>query len=347
MPGQPLYDGSVPKTKANIELEIVNLKRLKQKADELGTEVYGDHGGYAEELAYLEEEYRKAPETITSPPSKVKWGNGTQETGGGKTLTLRDVDNQNFILGSMNDSWWYVGFVNYTKQRGLLFNYAQGLTTQPEGIRLPYEEAQQRATEMALALRPGCVLSNRYVAIDQTISTKQAYLFYFNSVLNGIPFTLVDESYDNSNGPQMNQPVQTEQIEVILGDDGLARLYWGAPYEAGERVASNVQLLSFQEIQEIFMAQMKRFGKGFSSAATEENASYEIEVKEIKLGYMVMRDKDKEGGFLSIPVWDFIGTSKMTRGEAIEIHPFRENGDYSILTINAIDGAIVNRNIGY
>lgn len=71
--------------------------------------------------------------------------------------------------------------------------------------------------------------------------------------------------------------------------------------------------------------------------ATEE-FPVQLDVERITLGYSLVSEPDSFDTALLVPVWDFIGT------KTIE-HEKKENS--IILTINAIDGSIINRELGY
>lgn len=77
----------------------------------------------------------------------------------------------------------------------------------------------------------------------------------------------------------------------------------------------------------------------------ETNRTFHI--KRITLGYSRIYDPttDNDAGLL-VPVWDFIGGFDTTDDEYVS----KNNGEYSnqsFMTINAIDGTVINRELGY
>ena len=63
---------------------------------------------------------------------------------------------------------------------------------------------------------------------------------------------------------------------------------------------------------------------------------------------MRIRSKDNFSEGVLIPVWDFWGTTRMHAVDRAYSDMVYEEGHYEIaLTINAIDGTIIDRNIGY
>lgn len=101
---------------------------------------------------------------------------------------------------------------------------------------------------------------------------------------------------------------------------------------------------SFQEIAKSFeqMIQIKNSG-------LEEGEKIKLSVEDVTLGYMRVYDPgaDNTSGLL-VPVWDFFGAEECTRvynGEATEYVNAQKNTSY--LTINAADGSVIDRSLGY
>jgi hypothetical protein len=61
---------------------------------------------------------------------------------------------------------------------------------------------------------------------------------------------------------------------------------------------------------------------------------------------MVARKKDNPDHLMLVPVWDFLGTriwKDTNSGKDVS----SGNVNLSFLTINAIDGSVIDRNLGY
>ena len=98
-------------------------------------------------------------------------------------------------------------------------------------------------------------------------------------------------------------------------------------------------MLDLDEIKRIFKEQIL-YQRTWSLSETSDSM---IEIKTVKLGLMRIKMKDTDT-YVLLPVWDFIGKWSQTD----------ENGrtttsaeDVSFLTINAIDGSVVDRYLGY
>ena len=69
-----------------------------------------------------------------------------------------------------------------------------------------------------------------------------------------------------------------------------------------------------------------------------------IYIDRINLGYMQITAQNSSKQTL-IPVWDFFGWEEIVNAETI--NQVTINGQTSYLTINAIDGSIIDRSLGY
>ena len=72
----------------------------------------------------------------------------------------------------------------------------------------------------------------------------------------------------------------------------------------------------------------------------------DIKVDHIKFGLTRITEASKRDSGLLVPVWDFFGTST----QIIEVDGQTKeypDGPIPILTINAIDGSVINRSLGY
>ena len=144
------------------------------------------------------------------------------------------------------------------------------------------------------------------------------------------------ESFVGENVKKMHWPVET--IEIRVNDNGIAGFFFEAPTKITETVVENASLKSFDEIKGIFE---KMVAIANASQADDEPMKTKITVDQVVLGYTRISEKDSFHTGLLVPVWDFIGTVEVTDGKETGIEK------KSILTINAIDGSVINRTLGY
>lgn len=175
----------------------------------------------------------------------------------------------------------------------------------------------------------GCDLEN--------IPCRSYYILKYMRTVNGVFVTFSDVSKsveDNDNYLKSIWPVET--MEFRINDKGIVGFDYNAPLEIKEVVVEDTYMKTFEEIQKVFedMVMVK-------NASESENDVMEVNVNRVVLGYARICEEDEaDKGFL-IPVWDFEGSKKAVyEGHSM----FAGN---NILTINAIDGSIVDRRLGY
>ena len=107
----------------------------------------------------------------------------------------------------------------------------------------------------------------------------------------------------------------------------------------------NIALLPFDEIMDTFRRQV------FMNQYLDNGCDETIHITDIRFSYMRVKIRDSAEYYL-LPVWDFLGYEVDSewdqRASAGELELARSWwNDQSLLTINAIDGSVINRNAGY
>lgn len=173
----------------------------------------------------------------------------------------------------------------------------------------------------------------------------QYYIFRYTRHINGIPVNDdnggegVSNDYDYTSGLGV--------ITVIVDDSGVCFLGYYNPYDLGPTIQADCDLLSFRQIMDIFA----KVGL-LSIQHLERNADLQentLQIYKIQFGYMTVRQPDNINAYYYVPVWDFYGY-RVLFGTGGYAHGkdggFVMEGN-SELTINAIDGTIIDRNYGY
>ena len=121
-----------------------------------------------------------------------------------------------------------------------------------------------------------------------------------------------------------------ESITANVVQGAVTNFYWQNPLEIVSTDSENVQLLPFSQVMDIFRVQI--FRSVFLGTSDEDPALWADEppmaeewtVHSIRFSYMRVKKADSPDYWL-LPVWDFD----------------------DILTVNAVDGSIINRSAGY
>jgi len=173
----------------------------------------------------------------------------------------------------------------------------------------------------------------------------QYYIFRYTRHIYGIPVNDdnggegVSNEYDYTSGLGV--------ITVIVDDGGVCFLSYNNPYDLGPTIQEDCGLLSFRQIMDIFA----KVGL-LSIQHLERNADLQentLQIYRIQFGYMAVRQPDNINAYYYVPVWDFYGYRVLfgTGGYAHgKDDGFVQQGK-SELTINAIDGTIIDRSYGY
>jgi len=232
------------------------------------------------------------------------------------------------------------------------------------GLKISFEDAKTSAEAAVKILDPNGEYSlstygiswadQRSLESEETAdlaNAPKAYVFEYMRQVNGIPATYTETDCDSLKSMEdtTTNPMLYERIQVQVDENGIVDLIWNSPMTQGEVVTPNAQILSFSQVQELFEKMIKLQ----YSYVDADNPGYTINscdvyVTRVVLGYTRIASKDNPEEFVMVPVWDFFGYAEQN----IEGNPSSEKSErmaysYSLLTINAIDGSVIDRGFGY
>ncbi len=171
---------------------------------------------------------------------------------------------------------------------------------------------------------------------------KSAYEFMYTRSVNGVSVTYTNDDISSppNDSNSVSEPWMYEKIRIFVDDDGVYALIWNAPYTVTEVLNDKATLLPFDKIKKIFEEMiLVKYGENGSDDASK---SVSINITKICLGLARVIEKDNNENGVLVPVWDFFGTYDEGNG-----YPIGYDGYESLLTINAVDGSILDRSIGY
>lgn len=167
-----------------------------------------------------------------------------------------------------------------------------------------------------------------------------AYRVIYTRDIDGFPVTpdLAFEGAVSGNDSMVEMELWgCEHIEFYINQNGLMQADIRNLYEIEKNMLSNVELLSFPEIIEIFGEMMPiRYREGTDK----------ITIGRITLGYTKIYDPGMDGTVgLLVPAWDFYGIWERIPDDG---EPYvLDYSTRSLLTINAADGTVIDREYGY
>ena len=147
-----------------------------------------------------------------------------------------------------------------------------------------------------------------------------------------------------------------ENILLDVGKNGVLRFAWTAPSTKPVVRQAESTLLPFEEIASIANTMLPEVIVGPKETPLTQLDQYngfdtrmDVDITKVSLSLMRIRDKGSLQGTI-VPVWDFWGTSDWYDAEP-NAYGYQEKGmnyDFQpMLTLNAVDGTIVDRQLGY
>jgi hypothetical protein len=223
--------------------------------------------------------------------------------------------------------------INYAMVSYINKNVMDTRENSGKGTALSMDDAREIAAKMVSNLNIG-----EFVLVDEYMNRNTINEFVFAKSYNGIPLNIVTPAVSISGGVSdvapFNIVVGQEQLIVSVNSIGIVRVEWAWQFDETITENKNVALLALDEIKDIFKSQILHHILGNS-----DDSEKKITIHEIRLGYMIIPIKDNPAKYRTILVWDFIEEA---------VNEILNRKIYtSYLTINAIDGSIIDRTQGY
>ena len=214
-----------------------------------------------------------------------------------------------------------------------------------QGRSLPsLEEARALADPVVAQLFPGMHfhsadpetfnLSDR--CVQDNNQGDYGHRLYYVRQIHAAPVTLVSQQGAGEAFINLySRTLPYEKLFVDVGEDGIFQIKYKNPLRLGEVLQEAPALLPFDQILDIFaqVAPLKY-------AAHEKEKNNGIQVSQVVLGYMHLQIKDQPERYQMVPVWDFMGSRTIGRERFDEANT-------ALLTINATDGTVIDRDLGY
>jgi len=351
MRGKPIYQFNNVRTKSDVQADIIRIKKEMEDAEKKDIpdetrRLYIED--LKERLDQLNEEYEDAPDTKPEDvPATVEF---EEDSFGNQSIAIQaDLGKSvpaNLQIWMSDDN--INTMISFSDTGGTRYEENIEAGDSLPGTTLTRRDSLARAEAFLRDLGIEDMMLAKTEAYadlsgadsDSTAITdnrKKCYKFCFCREVCGIPVTLTDYYYGLTYGSETYDNIWAqEQLEVWVDEGGIYAFLWGGRGDSGKVVNENVSLLDFDSI-------LKEFEKQIFYKRTWDDKYIEdskITVKQIKLG--MMRVRLRENKYVYMPVWDFIGDWTYKDGGT-------EYGEYdsSFLTLNAIDGGAIDRELGY
>jgi uncharacterized protein (DUF2164 family) len=265
---------------------------------------------------------------------------------------------QSNMIAEMDDAVIYIDFVNWDIGsdfwlKSSLFN-EQNVGTYARNVLPAFLEddteflkartkAEQYVAEMGID----------YMSVSSVSKGERSYSFYYTRTYNGLQETYVGGFIGTTTTAVDYGPAiflwDPEYLYMEIQDGRAVKVEWHNSTEITNVDNENVQTKPWEEIQEIFKTQMdylltpEPISKGNQSSVFFEET--EVHINSIELGLTKILMKDSKDDYKLIPTWNFMGH------ETGALFPAEEGIIYGavkcFITINAIDGTIIDRGLMY
>lgn len=351
-----MYDQITRRTKKEIELSIIATKRaLQNEKDETVRE------NMEQGLVLLEKEYKTAPDTIKPELSDGKLRNVAVDEGIEKYIGLHVAENYDKgfngigrAFGVANNASPDLSFSDFRnplaiakmnrREDKLLITDEKSVDASIVGkIGLSPTEARQKVQDILDKTNCGMIIDNMHIANFEkpgnsgvTVSAEPNYSYKITCVrrVDGYPCS---DIYSSSEGfGEFGEGWRYEEMTFYLDGQGVFNFEWYQPIKVIEIVNDDAKLKTFEEIKSVFEKMM--IVKHEARFATQEKINISINRVDLSL-HRIIEQNAKTG--LLIPAWNFYGT------ENYGDNPEYETFSTSLLTINAVDGSIIDTAKGY
>ena len=327
-------------------------------------------------LTQLQEQLETAPDTYERKPCTSQLESMSIDADGGtgnKLYALAQSDQGGYeSLSVYNYDDSPVNLIEYTSEQNGFSKSMGYFGTKEEFEQDPYigtgsipdltitqEYAKAQAEDLINALgveNMTCYSANMlYGGSDDKTADQLEYLnprkcvwfLRYTRCVDNVPVTYTAWDCMKVEEDTQSAPWSYESMTFAIDDTGIVGFSWHSPYVMNDIVTQNCNLISFDEATNIFetMSMAVNAWDGISAGSPNLTA-VDIKVDHIQFGLTRVTEENKRDSGLLVPVWDFFGTKTYISEVDGQTTTFDE-GPIPILTINAIDGSIINRSLGY
>lgn len=281
--------------------------------------------------------------------------------------SFQNYDDPAAQIPQVQARFWEEGYGNYNSTQNASLDTFWNEVSDMSPVDPGFSEAQAQALADALLAELEMDSFTLDAATPITFGTENGDTWYHKAAHNpkgetgyhlmyvrnvgGLPLTWTKEdgSAHEENAPNIGSWAD-EKVHLLVKEDRVVWFSWESPYTEPEILDSNAQLVPFSDIQDVFAKMI--FVKNHRYLEANKTVDYAIlhdaKVDKVQLTMMRTRPRDSVSEGTLIPVWDFWAETSARPGENAP-EGIVYNGRYYevVLTINAITGTVVDREIGY
>ena len=330
---------------------MLEYKRLAQTTND---------GRYDQIITDLEKQYDAAPDSSQLEVSTTfsKEAAASPAYSGGILVNF-DRNTQRYAIQIQNND---TGKLSYATMRAVgSFNYYITASAPNENypVDIPYDEAKAQAERTVANMAPDLTLHNAYIAcVDSEEANKYAYQFVFTRAVNGFSMVYdetnaIGSNFSEESGTDLYQePWPYEYLLLVIDKNGMQKMEWNSPLRVEKTLNENVALMPYADIMDVFKKMVFIKNSVWETEPLNDAVkSISVAIDRITLGLSRVQSGES---FYLIPVWDFYGNVTYLDGDGNDAFGKKldDGARYrdslrSLLTINAIDGTLIDRQLGY
>ncbi|HPK14524.1 MAG: Regulatory protein BlaR1 [Firmicutes bacterium ADurb.Bin248] len=318
-----------------------------------------------ESIRYYEELYGSAPyaSELEARDTTVRWI--PQDGAGYNGVSIRTQIGENTYRFACGD--WPRGRITGISAgigKNYMAYFAGVYRDKPWNVSLTAEQAAGQAMAIASQLTDELKLCFIAPAAESRDNTDRnwGWACVFMREVNGVGTMYTCEDVGSDMESDVQYPVRYEKMVIVLDDEGLLQFLWENPMRVTSIENENVAVLPFDEIAAKAIEQVavyQRYTAEYDPGAT-------VTVTRAELGLMRVAKRNGDG-YYYLPVWNFYsevahteayytkygkGGNGSSPGDvdangnpACLVSGFPQN--YGSITINAIDGSVIDKDLGY
>lgn len=372
--GQPLYETRTEICKEEIEQKLIGLRQQLAETDTSDENVMDSiTNGIKEDIAALEKQYAGAKseselkDTATNAHfveidgGEGSLGKGYAKLKNGNAMVIQALKNKS-LKGSI------IAVKNFDKldrqfyeesRESLALDLEITAPNSTDGIAsstVSFQQAKAQAEKILQDTKLNDFIldysghMSEHLVYEEGINPEKFYFFTYTKTYGGIPVSHVSVDHTeldyNYNNVEYTEPFPSETFEIVIDKDGNVQyVTWFYPEHITETIADNIQLLPFNEIMDKFKIHAKAIGNWNNMP---EVVNKDIDIYEIQLSMFKSALKDNPNEYITIPVWNFLCTQNIAiYDNGNEYENKEDEFRRTLVTINAIDGSVVNHLLGY
>jgi hypothetical protein len=381
MKGELFSGNDFKKSKSEIQNDILKI----QAAIANGGNSKNPKGGkqfLQYQLDDLKKQLETAPDTSTKTPSNCKLGRVAADMGSGDELFALSQSGENvyqsFHVYNYDDG---ICFLNFSSEKNAFAEGQASFSTKEKweaafqseshtsitqeeldvipDIKITKDDARKMADELVAALGLqdlACVSQDKEYGGNGPMTAdlsafvnprKCVWFLRYARAVNGIPVTYTEWDCMKVEQDNQSSPWGYEDMTFAIDDSGIVGFSWRSPYKVTGTITETSNVMSFSDAMNVFdtMAPIVNAWDGISEG-NPNLKNVDIKIDHIRFGLTRVTEQDKRNSGLLVPCWDFFGTMTYI-SEVNSKTQTMDDGPIPLLTINAIDGSIINRSLGY